>query len=241
VKAVIMEIHKDYCIVVTEEGRFLRRKIPSGVFEIGDEIMIDQELTFEPAKTPRQSMVGRYLATALVVVVVIVGAVLGIRFIRQYYASEGRGLAEYEAVAEEAAEEVVEEAEEPQYEYEESAELTKDEAEEALAAEEEKEGNVVYKDIYFLDVENWVQEKIRGIMFSYKVESGTVLQVQLENISSEPGFDGTFELFMLKADKSETRVIDIPFKNFVPGDFFEDAFMLQEGETSFRLEVFEEF
>lgn len=237
-KAVIMEIHKDYCIVVTEEGRFLRRKIPSGVFEIGDEIMIDQELTFEPAKTPRQSMVGRYLATALVVVVVIVGAVLGIRFIRQYYASEGVSLAEYETVAEEA---VGEEAEEPQYEYEESAELTKDEAEEALAAEEEKEGNVVYKDIYFLDVENWVQEKIRGIMFSYKVESGTVLQVQLENISSEPGFDGTFELFMLKADKSETRVIDIPFKNFVPGDFFEDAFMLQEGETSFRLEVFEEF
>jgi len=238
VKAVIMEIHKDYCIVVTEEGRFLRRKIPSGVFEIGDEIIIDQEITFEPAKTPRQSMVGRYLATALVVAVIIVGAILGERFIRQYYASEGRGLAEYEAVSEEA---VGEEAEEPKYEYEESAELTKDEAEEALAAEEEKEGNVVYKDIYFLDVENWVQEKIRGIMFSYRVESDAVLQVQLENISNEPGFDGTFELFMLKADKSETRVISIPFKNFVPGDFFEDSFMLQEGETSFRLEVFEEF
>jgi len=238
VKAVIMEIHKDYCIVVTEEGRFLRRKIPSGVFEIGDEIMIDQELAFEPAKTPRQSMVGRYLATALVVVVIIVGAVLGIRFIRQYYASEGVSLAEYETVAEEA---VGEEAEEPQYEYEESAEVKRDEAEEALAEEEEKEGNVVYQDIYFLDVEDWAQEKIRGIMFSYRVESGTVLQVQLENISNEPGFDGTFELFMLKADKSETRVIDIPIRNFVPGDFFEDSFPLQEGETSFRLEVFEEF
>lgn len=236
-KAVIMEIHKDYCIVVTEEGRFLRRKIPSGVFEIGDEIIIDQELAFGPAKTPRQSMVGRYLATALVVAVIIIGAVLGIRFIRQYYASGGTGLAEYETVAEEA---VGEEAEEPQYEYEESAELTKDEAEEDLA-EEEKEGNVVYKDIYFLDVENWAQEKIRGMMFSYRVESGTVLQVQLENISNEPGFDGTFKLSMLKADKSETRVIEILFKNFVPGGFFEDSFPLQEGEASFRLEVFEEF
>jgi hypothetical protein len=46
---------------------------------------------------------------------------------------------------------------------------------------------------------------------------------------------------MLKADKSETRVIDIPFRNFVPGDLFEDSFLLQEGEISFRLEVFEEF
>jgi hypothetical protein len=240
VKAVIMEIHKDYCIVMTKDGRFLKRKIPAGVFEIGDEITVDLEMSFEPVATPRRSMIGRYLATAMVVLVIVVGAVLGERFIRQYYESKGIERVGFEEAAEEAVEEAAEEeAEEPQYEYEEASEAAEDEEE--VLAEAEKEGNVVYRDIYFLDTEDWAQEKIMGIMFSYRVESGAVLQVQIENISNEPAFDGTFELFMLEADKSETRLINIPFRNFVPGDFFEDSFLLQEGEASFRLEVFEEF
>jgi hypothetical protein len=240
VKAVIMEIHKDYCIVMTKDGRFLKRKIPAGVFEIGDEITVDLEMSFEPVATPRRSMIGRYLATAMVVLVIVVGAVLGERFIRQYYESKGIERVGFEEAAEEAVEEAAEEeAEEPQYEYEEASEAAEDEEE--VLAEAGKEGNVVYRDIYFLDTEDWAQEKIMGIMFSYRVESGAVLQVQIENISNEPAFDGTFELFMLEADKSETRLINIPFRNFVPGDFFEDSFLLQEGEASFRLEVFEEF
>jgi hypothetical protein len=240
VKAVIMEIHKDYCIVMTKDGRFLKRKIPAGVFEIGDEITVDLEMSFEPVATPRRSMIGRYLATAMVVLVIVVGAVLGERFIRQYYESKGIERVGFEEAAEEAVEEAAEEeAEEPQYEYEEASEAAEDEEE--VLDEAEKEGNVVYRDIYFLDTEDWAQEKIMGIMFSYRVESGAVLQVQIENISNEPAFDGTFELFMLEADKSETRLINIPFRNFVPGDFFEDSFLLQEGEASFRLEVFEEF
>jgi hypothetical protein len=238
VKAVIMEIHKDYCIVMTEDGRFLKRKVPAGVFEIGDEINIDLEMSFEPAARPRRSMVGRYFATAMVVIVIIVGAILGERFIRQYYESRGIGRTGFEEAMEEAVEETAEEAEEPRYE-EEAVVAAKEEEE--VAAEEEKEGNVVYRDIYFLDTEDWAREKIRGIMFSYRVESGAVLEVQVENVSNEPGFSGSFELFMLEADKSETRVIDIPLSGFAPGDLFEDSFLLQEGETSFRLEVFEEF
>lgn len=234
-KAVIMEIHKDYCIVMTEDGRFLKRKVPAGVFEIGDEITVDLEMAFEPVVKPRRSMVGRYIATAMIVVVIVAGAILGERFVRQYY--ESRGIEQIGLT--EALEEATEEAEEPRYE--EEAVLAAEEGEEEAADELEKAGNVVYQDIYFLDTEDWAQEKIRGIMFSYRVENGAVLEVRIENESNEPWFSGTFELFMLEADKSETRVINIPFSNFVPGSFFEDSFLLEEGETSFRLEVFEEF
>jgi hypothetical protein len=238
-KAVIMEIHKDYCIVMTEDGRFLKRKIPAGVFEIGDEITVDIEMAFEPVIKPRRSMVGRYVASALVVVVIVAGAIIGERFIRQYYESKGIERIGLTEALEEAAEEAVGEAEEPQYE--EEAVVAAEGEEEAASDEAVKAGNVVYQNIYFLDTEDWAQEKIRGIMFSYRVESDAVLQVRVENISNEPGFSGTLELFMLKAGKSETRVINIPFSNFVPGDSFEDSYLLQEGETSFRLEVFEEF
>ena len=47
-KAVIMEIHKDYCIVMTKDGQFLKQNIPAGVFEIGDEIAVSKEYAHEP-------------------------------------------------------------------------------------------------------------------------------------------------------------------------------------------------
>ncbi len=45
-KAIVMEIHKDYCIAMTGDGRFIRQAITAGELEIGDEIMIE-EAVFE--------------------------------------------------------------------------------------------------------------------------------------------------------------------------------------------------
>ena len=232
-KAVIMEIHKDYCIAVTRDGQFLKRKIPQGVFEIGDEIVIDLELAYKTEKAARPSWVGRFVATASIVVVIVVGIVIGVRFIRGYYSSEGEAVtAKYEAEEKLVAEDeeagqafVAREAEE----------------EEEAAAVEDKEGTVVYKDIYFLNEENWVEERVRGVVFSYRVVDGTDLQIRLVNQSSTPYFNGIFNLFMLLSDKSESRIISIPVEEFEPGDIYGEVYLLKEGETSFKLEVFEEF
>ena len=42
-KAVVMEIHKDYCIVMTSDGRFVRQAVPAGELEIGDEVIVEEE------------------------------------------------------------------------------------------------------------------------------------------------------------------------------------------------------
>jgi hypothetical protein len=40
-RAVVIEIHKHYCIAVTPDGRFVKQSIEQGELEIGDEIMIE--------------------------------------------------------------------------------------------------------------------------------------------------------------------------------------------------------
>jgi hypothetical protein len=45
-KAVVLEIHKKYCIMVTEDGQFLKQDIPAGNLEIGDEIIVEKALAY---------------------------------------------------------------------------------------------------------------------------------------------------------------------------------------------------
>ena len=49
-KVVVMEIHKDYCIVMTGDGRFVREAVPAGEFEIGDEIIVEEETFAAPSR-----------------------------------------------------------------------------------------------------------------------------------------------------------------------------------------------
>lgn len=49
-KSIVMEIHKDYCIVMTGDGRFIRQAVPAGELEIGDEIVIEEEVLEAPGR-----------------------------------------------------------------------------------------------------------------------------------------------------------------------------------------------
>ena len=40
-RAVVIEIHKNYCIAVTPDGRFVKQHAEQGELEIGDEIMVE--------------------------------------------------------------------------------------------------------------------------------------------------------------------------------------------------------
>ena len=225
-KAVVMEIYTDYCIVMTEDGQFLRHKIPVGRLEIGDEIVIERQYSYEP----KVSWVGRFAVAAAVIVVVAVGSVLSVKYISQYHAARGTAM-----VAEEVAEEkaIVEEA----LPVEEVAE------EPALAMEAEQEETIIYESesVHSLEEEGMIEEYIEEIqiMFSYKVIDGTSLWVSLENSSSTGSFNGTFNLIMLLSDGSVARTITIPLVDFGPGKIYEDEFPLEAGETGFELKVTE--
>ena len=82
-KAVIIEIHKDYCIVMTKDGQFLKQNIPAGVFEIGDEIVIAKEYSYEP-KTIKAGWLKSLSVASMAVVVVAVLSIFGVWYFKQY-------------------------------------------------------------------------------------------------------------------------------------------------------------
>lgn len=239
-KAVVMEIHKDYCIVMTEDGQFLKQRVPAGAFEIGDEIIVERKYSYEP----KVSRVVRFAVAAAVMVVLALGVVLGVRYFRQYYpvgdiAMVAEERAMEKAVAEEDTREEVfmkeAEAEVEEALPEEATEET------ALAMEAEQEEIIIYesKSVYSLEEGTTVREHIEDIIFSYKVSGERNLSVRLKNGSSANVFNGTFTLIMLLSDGSVARTTTILLEGFEPGEIHEESFSLEAGEAEFKLEVTE--
>ncbi|MBN2073022.1 MAG: anti-sigma factor domain-containing protein [Actinobacteria bacterium] len=69
-KAVVLEVHKNYCVVVTVDGQFLRQDIPAGSLEIGDEVIIGDAVTY-PVK--RNWIKRLAIASAAAIVVILSG------------------------------------------------------------------------------------------------------------------------------------------------------------------------
>jgi hypothetical protein len=82
-KASIVEIYKDYCIVLTRDGRFIRQDVPAGAYEIGDEIFIEDAgliaVMEKPLKKPF-GMFARLAAGFAAIVILGGGAYLGIKY-----------------------------------------------------------------------------------------------------------------------------------------------------------------
>jgi hypothetical protein len=225
VKAVIMEIHKDYCIVVTGDGQFLKRKIPEGVFEIGDEIMIDQEYFYEPVKPAGVSRVRKFAVTASIASVVIAALVLGIGYMRNYLSEDAAWFREYQK------EELIVVGEETQEAVEEE-----EVREQAEAVQAEPEEAVIYENVYTLEEITEFEEFISGIMFSYSID-GTSLKIRLENVNSTPYFNGVFKITMLLNDGSESETSEIRLQGFKPGQVRENLVIIRTGQTRFKLQV----
>ena len=69
-KAVVIEIHKDYCIAMTPDGMFVRQAVPAGELEIGDEIIIEEE-TF---KAPGRDWIKTFAIAAAAILVIGFGS-----------------------------------------------------------------------------------------------------------------------------------------------------------------------
>jgi len=230
VKAVIIEIHKDYCIVMTKDGQFLKRKIPAGVFEIGDEIMVSEKHSHQP-EAARVNWVKNFAVAAIVVVMIAAGSIWLVKYMKMYYSSRNMRLfTQDEAVGEMKVE----------AELEEEAPAEEDAQESALAMDEEQKETVVYKGMFSIEEGLQIDEEISGIMFSYQVIDGTSMYVRLENISRSPYFNGTFEISTLLSDESVSRSLKtILLQGFKPEQVRENTFILKAGEVNFWLQVTE--
>ena len=230
-KAVIIEIHKDYCIVMTKDGQFLKQNIPAGVFEIGDEIVIAKEYSYEP-KTIKAGWLKSLSVASMALVVVAVLSIFGVWYFKQYLPLRNAAMMTgdtTEEIAQAAAEEEV------------SGEAAREEsAEESVLGMDADQGEAVsFEETYSLIEEPKVEDKnIEGVLsFSYEVNDNVSLEVEIRNISSVSSFSGNITLTTLFADDSVSQVKIIPLDGFEPAQVEKEPIFLKAGETSLRLEV----
>jgi hypothetical protein len=226
-KAVIMEIYKDYCIVMTGDGQFLKQEIPAGVFEIGDEIVVSEGYVYKP-KLVKVGWMKSFAVGTMIVVMVAVVSIFGIVSLKQYRSSRGIALSTEDTTGETLTTQIEEEAREEETE-----------EESALSMEAGQEETIIFDSTYSLEEEARVEEDINGIIFSYEIIDNVNLRVKLENKSYTPAFNGTFNLVMLFSDGSQSRIETIPLEGFEPGMVRERPFFLKAGETDMRLVVTE--
>jgi len=229
-KAVIMEIHKDYCIVMTKDGQFLKQNIPAGVFEIGDEIVVAKEYSYEP-KVIRAGWLKSLSFASMAVVVVAVLSIFGVWYFKQYLPLRNAAMLTANTT-------------------EESAQATAEEEVSGEAQEESTEGSglsmeadqgeaVSFEKTYSLIEKPKVDgENINGVLsFSYEIIDSVSLQVEFRNISSISSFSGTITLTTLFADDSVSQTKTIPLESFEPAQVEKEQIFLKERETSLKLEV----
>ncbi|MDD3819638.1 MAG: anti-sigma factor domain-containing protein [Actinomycetota bacterium] len=247
-KGVIIEIGKDYCIVLTKDGQFIRQKIPHGVFEIGDEIVVTQEDSYrEPAMANIKMKRIRSFAMAVsVVLVLVVGSIFTVKYMSTRGDYPAEATEEEEIPAEEKVivlprgEEYEEAAAEKQQEKAEVAEEETEAADESALTMSLEEGAITFENMYFysLGEQKVIEENIKEvILFSYKIIDSGSLKIQIKNISDALTFDGTFKLTMLAADGSESRIEVISLDGFSPGRIKEHQMFIKSGEENLKVEV----
>jgi hypothetical protein len=224
--AVIVEIHKNYCIVVTPDGQFLKRRIPEGVFEIGDEIMIDQEPAYKTVKPTNADQRKKIALSISLAAVVVIASVIGIVFVKNYIAQNMTLYSKYES------EELRVVGEEYEDEEEEAA------VEESKTLQSEPSERVIYSETYTFGEGEEVEELISGLRFTYNIVDGNKLNIEIENIERTPYFNGAFKITMLQ-DGSESKTNEIPLQGFKQGQVRESSIIIKTGETGFRLQVIE--
>ncbi|MCJ7714214.1 anti-sigma factor domain-containing protein [Candidatus Bathyarchaeota archaeon] len=82
-KASVIEIYKNYCIVITRDGRFVRQDMPVGACEIGDEIVIEAADLFTAGARPARKsfgMLARLSVGFAAIDILSGGAYLGINY-----------------------------------------------------------------------------------------------------------------------------------------------------------------
>jgi hypothetical protein len=220
-KAIIMEIYKNFCIVMTEDGKFLKYKMPAGFAEIGDEVIIEKA----PAPQPERNWV-RGTSIAFAVVVVVIGAVFSYRYLKQNTMTLSAP-AVAAARTEEAKDESVNES-----------------MKMGVQSEAAEEVPLLEK-TFLLEKENVLVEQSLGnlnLLFSYKVLSGEIKNLSIKIKNNNTGaFSGTFNLEMFLGDGVTSRQVAIELMDFNPGSSKEEIVKLEQGETGFKLKVYGNF
>jgi hypothetical protein len=244
-KAVVMEIHKEYCIVMTGDGRFSRQAVPASELEIGDEIIVEEE-TFT---APTRDWIKTFAIAAVAILVIGLGSYGILRIFGGLGSRNGEAAmvadaemrieekANDEAMAAAVEEEAVQES--PEGEEAESAE----ESEDFAAGKEQVEGVSAGPgevdeefDLQILKFGEPVEIIAGNLLFLYwaaKGDEGMELLLTVEMLDPDLKFTGKIEASILFDDGETAGSEIIKFNNFSRGqksqnfiEFLPDAYTL---------------
>jgi hypothetical protein len=235
-KAIVMEINKKYCVVMTDDGQFLNRRISSGSVEIGDSIIIEEknnEFSYINYKKPWIRGIAIGFA---VLVVLVMGSVFSYRFLNQYFPISSAPAVAAVKIPEENLSD---------------SEAEKNSNESSFAESAPAAGNSatiqqspLFEKVLSLKKEGVLtEENINGILFSYQVLAAgqKVLQVKVENKNNSLKFEGSILIEMMLEDGSIKSQTTIELPGFNPGCIKEEKVAIENDETNFRLTVYGEF
>jgi len=234
-RAIILETYRKYCILMTEDGQFLRKDIPAGQYEIGDEIIIDrfEEIIFSKRKKLFVTA-GRAVAGFAVVTLIVTGLYFGVKFLRNYIAL-GSSAAIAQATLMERSLEVYEDSSalEPENAFKEniSGEGVAEGAEETGVLKEQPTGtspqeNKLFEGSYSLENAGVdIPISFANMNIIYRVdeaekslidflEKERKLNFNFKNINEKVSFNGNVDINLLNKDLDVTRTHIIPFDDF---------------------------
>ena len=233
-KAIIMEINKKYCVVMTEDGQFLNHRISGGSVEIGDGIIIEEKNNEFSYAYYKKTWIRGLAVGFAVLMVLVMGSVFSYRFLRQYFPISSAPTVAAAKISEENL---------ADREAEKNSENMLGESAAADNAETIQQ-SPLFEKVLLLKKENVLtEENINGILFSYQVLSTgqKLLQVKVENKNDSLKFEGSILLEMMLEDGSITRQATIGLPGFNPGYIKEEKIAIENGETNFKLLVYGEF
>ncbi len=228
-KAIIMEIGRDYCVVLTRDGQFLKQKIPSGVFELGDEITVSEEYEYKPLVS-NIKLIKNFSMAASVAIILIAASVFGVWYMKYTVSKEDTFTAGdiiiRESAVEEAADEVI------------VGEAREESSEAAASSEALEEKDIFFEKTYSFIEQKEAQDNIGGIInFSYKVIDDISLRIKLNNVGTSLNFSGTMEMVMLLSDNSESSTEVVSLDEFEPGEVREHSLFIKTGESKLKIEL----
>ena len=251
-RAVVIEIHKNYCIAVTPDGRFVKQHMEQGELEIGDEIMIEAGHT-----APSRDWI-KTLAIAFTAVLVIGFGSWGMFRVFGWYSPVAGSMDEAAEIAFEEKEEAMtmaveeEVAEEAAQEAPAEAAVEADEESEDFAFEMEQVEDIptgpgrVDADFY-LDLTRMGEpiEIIAGnLLFLYWVaesEEGLEVFFNIEELDPELAFTGYVELVILDAQATVSGSRSFDFEEFKRGERLSEVIIIDEDDVSMNILINGEF
>lgn len=226
-KAIIIEIKKDFCIAVTPDGSFVKQPIDQGDFELGDEISV-----LTQRKTFHESVWFKSLAAAAAVAIVIGLGSWGIFRLLGGTATDQTKTVALSEESPQAQEEMMMEAQEPFGSYEEeglgeSFALEIEQAEGFLSGPGEV-GSVLELELSELEVPYQI---IAGnIIFTYWYEESDqdiILKTMIEPLDPDLIFKGKITVSLLDSPGIVKQKSEYTLEGFKIGEILETSFILE--------------